>query len=390
MLDENGLQRPSYQELLSVQNELSKQLFGEDIDTSETTFFGKLNRLQVYLLAQIYEELETTYYARFPNTASGLSLDRLMVFAGISRNPALAARHNIKFTGTPDYEIEAGTLVKTEDNITFYTMTSITLDSNGEGTGLVECTERGKVGNIVLGSINQIVNPSIFITSVIDTGIKRLGTETETDYALRNRFKEAIAGVGSGTAEAIKGAIMKVDNVNGVVIVENDTMETDSEGRPAKSFECFVNAPDESDQDIAEAIFSRKPVGIKTYGNTTKTVVDSGGFLHEINFTHVKEVELELSITIETDKYYTNNGANEIKTNISQYVSTFKNGQDVIITSLCGEIYKVSGVRRIANIIITGATGDRYVITNREVARIPAEKITITVRDYTDKNSSGV
>ena len=385
MLNDNGFQRPSYQELLAIQNELSKRFFGEDIDTSETTFLGKLNRLQVYLLAQIYEELETTYYARFPNTASGLSLDRLMVFAGISRNSALAARHNIKFTGTPDYEIEPGTLVKTENNVTFYTMKPIALDSSGEGVGLVECTERGKVGNIVLGSINQIVNPNFHISSVVDTGIKRLGTETESDYELRNRFKDAIAGVGSGTAEAIRGAVMKVDNVNGIIIVENDTMEEDSDGRPAKSFECFINCPDEEDQNVAEAIFSRKPVGIKSYGNTTKTVIDSGGFSHEISFTHVIEVELTLNIEIETDKYYTNSGANEIKTNISQYIASFVNGQDVILSSLYGEIYKVSGVKNVTSLTVEGATDGRYVINNRQVARIPAEKITITVNDYADQ-----
>lgn len=385
MLTETGFQRPSYQELLNAQNDLTKKLFGEDIDTSEVTFFGKLNRLQVYLLAQIYEELETTYYARFPNTADGLSLDRLMVFAGISRNPALAARHNVKFTGTPDYEIEAGTLVKTERNIHFYTMLPIMLDSNGEGEGVVECVQRGIVGNITLGTINQLVNPNLYITSVVDISINRLGTEIETDHALRNRFKDAIAGVGSGTAEAIRAAIMRVNNVNGVIIVENDTMEVDDEGRPAKSFECYVNCPDEQDQNVAEAIFSRKPVGIKTFGNTTKNVIDSGGFAHEISFTHVEEIELPLTITIQTDKYFTNDGINQIKTNISQYVSAFKNGQDLVLSSLYGEIYKVTGVRHVPELSIAGSTNGRYIINNRQVARIPATNITITVNEYDDQ-----
>lgn len=385
MLTEKGFQRPSYQELLTAQTELAKSLFGEDIDMSETTFFGKLNRLQIYLLAKTYEELETTYYSRFPNTADGISLDRLMVFAGISRNSALAARHNVVFTGTPNYTIQAGTLVKTETNVKFYTMMSIVIGEDGEGSGIVECVERGTVGNVTLSTINQIVNPDIFIDSVIDTGINRLGTETETDYALRNRFKEVIAGVGSGTAEAIRGAIMRVNNVNGVIIVENDTLETDEDGRPPKSFECYVNCPDEEDQNVADAIFSRKPVGIKSYGNTTKTVIDSGGFLHEINFTHVIEIPLTLNVTIEIDKYFTNSGTNEIKTNISHYVESFKNGQDLILSSLYGEIYSVTGVRRVSNLTINGSEDGRYTIDNRQVARIPAENIHITVMDYVDQ-----
>ena len=385
MLDDKGFHRPSYQELLTAQNDLAKQLFGEDIDLSEASFFGKLNRLYVYLMAQTHELAEKVYYSRFPNTATGLSLDRLMPFGGISRNPSLAARHTVEFTGTIGYEIEAGTLVKTNSNVRFYVMKPIVLDTTGKGIGVVECVERGTVGNITLGTITEIVNPDYHIQSVVDTGLKRLGTAIETDYALRTRFTETLSGVGSGTVEAIRGAIMRVNNVNGVIIVENDTLEIDSDGRPPKSFECFINSPDERDQEIAEAIFSKKPVGIKSYGNTTKTVIDSGGFTHEISFTHVNEISLKLSITILTDKYFTNSGLNEIKTNISQYVSAFKNGQDVILSSLYGEIYKVTGVRQVSSLSIDGASNDRYIIDNRQVARIPSENITIEVSEYADQ-----
>ena len=92
-----------------------------------------------------------------------------------------------------------------------------------------------------------------------------------------------------------------------------------------------------------------------------------------------------------TDKYFLNTGLNEIKTNISHYVAAFKNGQDVVMSSLYGEIYKVSGVRNVSYMGIKESTDseyyttDRFNINNRQVARIPSENIEITVDNYVDQ-----
>ena len=99
-LTELGFERPTYDELLQKQIERAKLLFGDDIDTGETTPFGKYIRINVADFADLYELAEKVYYARFPNAATGVSLDRLCPFVGISRNPATYARHKIRFHGT--------------------------------------------------------------------------------------------------------------------------------------------------------------------------------------------------------------------------------------------------------------------------------------------------
>lgn len=87
MLTEQGYHRPTYDEILESKEQLARTLFGEDIETSEQTPLGKFIRIGAYDLSKAYEDIENVYYARFPNTASGISLDRLCVFVGISRNP---------------------------------------------------------------------------------------------------------------------------------------------------------------------------------------------------------------------------------------------------------------------------------------------------------------
>lgn len=98
VLSNIGFKRPTYAEILDAQIARAKTLFGDDIETSELTILGKYIRLNVYDIAKLYEELENVYYARFPMTATGESLDRLCVFAGITRNPATASQHILKIT----------------------------------------------------------------------------------------------------------------------------------------------------------------------------------------------------------------------------------------------------------------------------------------------------
>ncbi len=66
VLTDKGFQRPTYDDLLTRQENRAKTLFGEDIDTSSQSILGKYIRLNVEDLAECYELLEEIYYAIFP------------------------------------------------------------------------------------------------------------------------------------------------------------------------------------------------------------------------------------------------------------------------------------------------------------------------------------
>lgn len=78
VLTDKGFQRPTYDDLLTRQENRAKTLFGEDIDTSSQSILGKYIRLNVEDLAECYELLEEIYYAIFPGSARGQSLDRAL------------------------------------------------------------------------------------------------------------------------------------------------------------------------------------------------------------------------------------------------------------------------------------------------------------------------
>lgn len=384
-LTELGYNRPTYDDLLEAQIERAKLLFGENINTNENTPLGKYIRLNVADLADVYEIIEGVYYARFPNTATGVSLDRLCPFAGIARNPATYAKHTIRFIGTAGEYVPEAFEVRTADgSLTFHTYDSLLIGEDGTVEGLVECEQAGEAGNVAVGRIDTIVNPDVNVESIVHLGIAQYGEETETDAALRVRFNQTISGTGSATASSISGAIARVPLVDGVVVVENDSNET-VDGIPPHSFECFVLSPESQDALVAAAIFSKKPLGIKAVGDVAVEFVDDSGVKHTVSFSRTIQKDIYIKISITTNNYFETDGVEKIKGYIAEHINTLKNGDDVFYSSIYGYIFKAAGVVDVTRLILSSGGGSystgNIEININEVARINAENIEVVVNE---------
>ena len=204
----------------------------------------------------------------------------------------------------------------------------------------------------------------------------------ETDTALRYRFENTISGAGSGTKAAIKGAILKVPLVDGVEVVENKTDET-VDGIPPHSFKCFVLSPESQDTLIAEAIFKKKPLGIKAAGEVAVNIVDESGVTHTVNFSRTKQKNVYIKININVNNYFESDGVNQIKEHISLFINNLKNGEDVYISSIYGYIYKAAGVVNVSNLMLSTNGSDyntsNITVNSDEVARIEPTNIEVVV-----------
>lgn len=386
-ITEKGFKRPDFDEILSELGESSKLFFGEEIALDDKSLFGKLLRIIAYNTARLYEDLETAYYARFPHTATGLSLDRQCVLSGIKRNPATASRQKVTFTGTPEYTIPTGFEVSTAAGITFATENDYTIESNGQVSAYVVCTETGTAGNVANGAITEIVNPDSDVESVSNSEIISKGEEEETDTELRKRFDEAILGSGSGTVDAIKGAIMRCTNVRGCIVVENNE-DTAVNGIPAHSFICYVSAPESSDGEIAQAIFDKKPIGILCCGNIEATAFDKTGGEHQMRFSRVSNKPIYVKIQV-SEQNAADNVAELIQEAVSAKITKLTNGEDVILSSLYAPILEIDGVKDVKSIELS-TDAQVYVKENitvavSEIAYISSECVDVKVSQYEDK-----
>lgn len=382
-LTDLGYERPTYDDLLAAQEERAKLLFGEDIDTSNNSALGKYIRLNVSDLADVYEILEKIYYARFPNTATGVSLDRLCPFTGISRNPATHAQHAIRFTGTAGEYVPAGFELSTADGeISFHTYESYLIGEDGTVEGVVHCEEAGTIGNVALGKIDTIVNSDMNVESIEHLSVEVYGEEIESDMDLRARFNLTVGGAGSATVASISGAIARVPLVDGVAVIENDTNETVN-GIPPHSFQCYVLSPESQDTLVAEAIFSKKPLGIKSHGDIDVEIMDDSGVKHIISFSRTIQVDVHVRVEITTNSYFESDGIKQIKDQISFYINTLKNGNTVYMSSIYGYIYKAAGVVNVPSLTLS-TNGSTYnsadiAIAGNEVARVNVADIEVVV-----------
>jgi len=367
-LTEKGFQRRTFEEILNDKEQRAKELLGEDIDTSELSVLGKYLRINAYDQAMAEEEIEQVYYARFPNTASGQSLDRLMVFVGIVRNPASAAEYSVKVSGTAGHVIPADFLVGTDAELTYATQQDYTIGEDGTCLVTVYCTEAGTVGTLSsAAAINKVVNPDANITSAEGIECLKPGIDEENDADLRMRFAAAVAGTGSGNETAIRSAILRVPTVQYAAVIANNTNEEDSDGRPPHSFECYVLGGDEYEQEIAQAIFDKRPVGIKTVGDKAVTILDVSGMERVVNYSPAPKTMLTIRAKIKTTSLFPDDGVEQVQKNVSDHINGLGIGNSFVLSSVYGHIYGTAGVQEVTTLEVSTDGGSTYSTANVDI-----------------------
>lgn len=235
-----------------------------------------------------------------------------------------------------------------------------------------------------IGSVNQIVTSYAGWDSVENNVPANTGRDAETDISLRERWAKSIYHRASGMTEAITAALYDVDGVTFALTYENDSNDTDLDGRPPHSIESIVQGGDPL--EIAKTIFRVHAAGITTYGSISQTVNDSQGVSHVVNFNRptLVPIYLQLSITSNPEKRLSASAVGLIKSAIVDYFGGLTVGQDVILQSLYGTIYAATsgavGYMQIEGSIDgTTFSTDNIVINARSLATITANDIDITI-----------
>lgn len=233
-----------------------------------------------------------------------------------------------------------------------------------------------------------IDTPVTGLDAVLNLNEVILGRNEETDGEYRIRRIESLQRAGSSTVEAIRARLLEIQEVDEVVIFENITMDTDSNGLPPKSFKAFVQGGD--NQEVADAIWLNKPAGIETFGDITSVVVDSQGVNQTVKFSRPVEVPIYITIEITKDtsplsQWATVTGPGLVKEALAAYISTLKIGQDVIVyPKLVAALNSIAGIDDLEIGVGTapapalGADAN-VVIDSNEIAIIDIDDITVTV-----------
>ncbi len=254
----------------------------------------------------------------------------------------------------------------------------------GEGTGYATVAAEGEVTGPVVGNaytITSIVTPVSGwsnVTNILDAAV---GTNEETDAALRVRRVVELSAQGAGTVETIRAKVSKVTGVLDAVCFENTTDTTDGSGRPPHSVHVVVEQGTSTALAVATAIFESKPAGIATHGSQSQAVTDSRGASHTIKWDWASAVNIYVDVDINVIAAdFPADGADQIEAAIIAYGDALLIGRDVIAEKIRALVWAIPGV---------------YDITDFDIATsgpppVGASNITINATQVADFDTSRI
>lgn len=241
----------------------------------------------------------------------------------------------------------------TELRLTYFNSSNLLTTTNSANLSVVELGSLVTATSTVEGDLSfaadtlqTLVRPISNITSVNNPSILVQGRLEETDEELRVRLSIQDTSSGTATKPSIEASILNlVTGVTAALVSENDTMVTDGDGIPPKSYETFVEGG--SNNDIAEIIWETKPAAISTHGDITENVIDSNGDVQSIKFSRYtpKYAWVRITYIINSEETFPVNGEDLIKDAVVETGDSMYNGEDLVPSKFYGNIYnKVSGV----------------------------------------------
>lgn len=419
---------------------------GAEIETEEDTLTGHVAAAVSDEIAELWELGQAAYAARDPDQATGDALDGTSAISGTAREEPSPSTVTLTATGDPTTALAAGRIVRVaavpttrfvtlEDAVIAATdawapstdyvvgdrVTNAgrvyvcrtagesagaggpsTTDADitdgsahwrylGEGTADVdvdaECEDTGPIVANAF-TLTDIVTPVSGWDNVTNLEDAELGTDVETDAALRVRREEELSAIGAGNVETMRARVAKVTGIKDVDVFENTSDVVDGSGRPAKSMHVIVNPGTATAADIAKAIFETKPGGIEMHGAQSLAVDDSRGHSHTMKWDHATEVDIWITAEVEViAEDFPADGEDQIKLEIVTDGDGARIGRDVIAQRVKSLIWRVDGVYDIPSFDIGTSdppSGEANIaIAANQASAWSTARITLTITSVT-------
>lgn len=412
-LTTTGFVPKTFEVLVEEMNASLRAAFGPSINLTNGVI-AKFRDIVCERYAELWELSQAVNSTQDPDKATAAALEALAALTGTLRNPATASTVTLTLTGTPATVVSAGSRAATlstnkkfatDANATIVAVSAWTITTAyslgqrvhndtgkvyqvttagtsagsggptgtgvgivdgtvtwaylGAGTGAVDavatCTETGEIAGFSR-DITVIDTPVGGWAGVINVLDANLGSDVESDEDLRIRRETEIAQAGSATQDALRAALLEVDDVTAATVFVNNTDATDVDGVPPHAVECLVRGG--VDQDILDTLFANVAAGIYTHssgpGAVSGTVTDSQGTLHTLRFSRPDEIEIYVVIGVKKNaKTYPLTGDTLVKEAIVLWGDAQDAGKDAVPAGVAAQAFEVAGVHDVTYIGIS-------------------------------------
>jgi uncharacterized phage protein gp47/JayE len=220
------------------------------------------------------------------------------------------------------------------------------------------------------GTITVMVTNISGFNSVENLIIPTYGRLQETDVELRHSYIAKSAIRSTRMIDSICSQLINnVSNVDSATGYENDTDDTDSDGRPPHSVEIIVDGGDE--KEIAAIILDKKAAGIQTFGDITVNVATEYGDSVPIKFNRPEYVYVWMKVTLDADSsYLPTNYANLTVDSIIADAGELKAGDNMLSQTFNDGIYSAVGGVTYVNIKCATTTDKDYIPGESEYTKV--------------------
>lgn len=345
-LTDQGYLAPSYEELLdSVQDDFLR-VFPSDLVLTSNSNAGILSRLIAWREYEQIQAQQQVYYSAFVSTATGSALDRLGANVGLPRKVDRPASATLTIVTDGEYLIEAGTKFETEDGYIFDLTDDVLTTLEGDtwqAVGNAEAEDTGEITNVEPNTITIVYNPDESIISVTNPEKASGGQDYEEDAQYRARLIAENANRPSPTLNGVRSALLNVQGVREVNIVENQFATADKYGNPPYSVHIYCLGGNK--QDIADCLIEHLAVGITLTGTTYCDAIDATGNTKRVYFDFATDRPISVQVKLKTNaEWNVDEGSNYVKETVVDFINQLQMGDTVYLTKLYPQIYAIAGI----------------------------------------------
>ena len=277
-------------------------IYGSDINLESSTPDGQRVGIEAKAIADIEEFLLNLYNQMDVDLAFGEWLNKLIKFAGITRQPA--TRSTVDMSIETDRDLTLPTNYTIEDELG---QEWIVTDDVELSLGLNTVTFVSKVFGAISADANTVVVQSdvvLGVVAVTNLAGANVGLDEETDAQLRIRRARSVENPAYSTTGSLYARVADLAGVTDAVVEENDSDVYDAE-RDIRPHTIWVIVEGGSTTDIVETIAKNRTGGAGTKGSLSGVFVetlqrpDGSDFIlnHTINFDRPTTVDLHINLT---------------------------------------------------------------------------------------------
>lgn len=286
ILDANGLQVKSVDEINTDLITAYQQIYGADINVESNSPDGQLIGILSQNIRDVLELLVQTYNSFSIDSAFGITLDARMAMSGIQRQQGTYTLANVNVTVSQALTLLGLNELIADPNATVFTVSddagnqfqllnTFVFGAPGTSTLVFQSAVIGQVQTMP-NTIQTVVTTQLGVTSVnnptTSSDVEGLPEETDPQLKIRQAASYYLQAV--GPADAIRAALLQVEDISDAYVVENDTGGV-VDTVPAHAIWVIVTGG--TFPEIANVIYTKKAPGCDMKGSNSQIVARPQG-----------------------------------------------------------------------------------------------------------------